>query len=163
MSIQSHKRAFILKLVMLFPLSWGMFFLAAMLTGGGHGNFLPIMVTAGPLYIMFCLVDKVSFDIAGMCMLLGTAFLYPFYGLLLRYIKGPWFPTVLAVIHIVSSIVWISKPGEAKRLFVPKDIAIQYAVWDVVIFALWASIIWILVLIRRDALKSFREENQGDG
>ena len=108
--IKSHSTSFIIKFVILFPLSLAMVFIAMLGTGGGHGNFLPVATIMAPAFLLSPLLQHLHHDIATMCIMLVTACLFPAYALLLHYVKAKIIPFILPIIHIAGAVVILLRP-----------------------------------------------------
>ena len=139
---KSSKASFIIKFVLLFPLSLAMIFVAMWGTGGGHGNFFPLKVIMGPMVILFFLSGAMNHDLATMCAMLGTACLYPAYALLLYFVKARILPVILAVIHIVCVAIQLFQPDRSPKVTEPFSLT------------LLAIIVFILISIRNNSLKT---------
>jgi len=134
--------AFIIKLIILFPLSWAMVFVAFVGTGGESGNFLPLILALGPTFLSL-LVLPLSNDAGTICAMLGAACLYPAYGLLLYFVKAKILPVILCIIHLAGAVaVVLSRSVKGPLVTEP---------YSLILFAI---IILILVSIRKERLKN---------
>ena len=133
---------FLIKLILLFPLSFAMIFLAMWGTGGGHGNFLPVKVIMGPTVLLFFLTEIMHHDTATMCAMLGTACLYPTYALLLYFVKARKLPVILAAVHIACVAIMLFQPDSSPKVTEPYSLT------------LLAIIVLILISIRKSSQKN---------
>ena len=133
---------FLIKLILLFPLSFAMIFLAMWGTGGGHGNFLPVKVIMGPMLLLslFAKILPHSF-LDSLAVLVGVC-LYPIYALLLYFVKARMLPAILAVIHIACVTILLFSPDGGPKVTEPYSLT------------LLAIIVVILVSIRKRSSKA---------
>ena len=99
--IKSRKLAFIIKLVLLLPLSYITACAAAMATGGGHGNYFAILLVLGPLNVVFLMSEFKDFRL----LFLGVVCLYEVYALLIRFIKSNYTLAVILTFHAASGFI----------------------------------------------------------
>ena len=133
--VESHKSTFIIKFIILFPLSWVMIFVAFLYTGGGHGNFLPLQLIVGPAFLLAFLPNDVL-------IMLGAACLYPAYALLLHFVKVRGIPVILAIIHVACAAALLHHSNSGPSITEPYSLM------------LLAIIIWMLISIRRESVKA---------
>ena len=136
--IKSRKLAFIIKLVLLFPLSYITVCTAACLTGGGHGNFLPLILILGPLNILEQNMGTFLFLVIP---------LYEVYALLIRFIKSNYTLALILTLHVASGLIEILINSNSYSAPLVHPIA-------VILLVPLAFVIWIFVSID----KSRKEE-----
>ena len=141
---KSHKAIFFAKLALVVPLSLITGFTAAMATGGGHGNYFPLMVILGPLNILF--IIPLDGPNGGMYFFCGMIFLYVIYAILMKFIKSNKTFVSFSILHIISAFMAIVS-NIIGPLFVPGGDLISVLGMNIVVFTLWGLIVWLLFSI----------------
>ena len=95
----NKKYIVIIKLVIMIPLSYFTVLNALMLTGGGHGNYLPLIFISGPMNFLF--QPKLS----PLIFILGTICLFEIYALLVCFFHSKFTLIIILLVHIISSII----------------------------------------------------------
>jgi len=134
--IKSHKLSFIIKFVILFPLSYAMAVLAMWGSGGGHGNFLPMALIMTPMLLLSFFIHNLHHCFVTMCIILGTACLFPAYALLLHFVKARIIPFILPILHIVGAAFGLLRTDNSPLVTEPFSLS------------LLAIVILILISIR---------------
>ena len=153
LKLKSNKMRFITRLVLLCPLSLLMGFVGVMGTGGGHGNYFPLILISGPVSILF-VIPLYGF-VKGICFLCGMLCLYGTYALLLKFIKFDKTFCSILVFHIMSALITMFFLNTNKHypMFISDgidDSATQILlVLNTIIFTLWVFVLWLLILIHR--------------
>jgi len=150
MILKSDKAIFILRLMLLLPLSLLTGFLGVMGTGGGHGNYFPFILVSGPASILFAVplhgLDEGIYFFGGIVCLYGT------YAFLLKFIKSDTTFRAILIFHIVSaSIAMLFLGNNGYPMFVKEKIDVVLALLGVnaITFALLSLIFWLLKLIHK--------------
>jgi hypothetical protein len=145
---KSHKAIFFAKLVLLIPLSLITVYTAAMATGGGHGNYFPLVVILGPLNILFAMpIDGPKGEMYFFC---GGVFHYIIYALLLKFIKSNKTFVSLSIFHVISCFIGMFFLGISGIFVDTKNSAFCFVmVTNSIIFSLWGLIIWLLKSIHK--------------
>ena len=141
---KSHKAIFFAKLVLLIPLSLiTVYTTVTMATGGGHGNFFPLIVIFGPLSILFAM--PIYGPNEGMYFFCGGVFLYVIYAILLKFIKSDKTFASLSIFHVISCFIGMLFMGISDMFLSVKDSAFYIVmVINSIIFSFWGFIIWLL-------------------
>jgi len=144
-----HTLIFIIKLIILVPLSWFVIALAAGLTGGGHGNYLPTLIVLGPMSFCF-LIKTFSFT----HIIWGTVCLYEAYALFIKFVKAEYAFSLVLRFHMISCMVAFPFYIGTYRLL--GDELLIVLLLNVVFIGIPISVIWII-------LASIRKTNEDIG
>ena len=148
---KSHKVIFFTKLVLLISLSFVMVAFAAIMgTGGGHGNYFPVVLIFGPAWILSAL--PVPPHMEHIYLICGVICLYVTYALLLKFVKSEKTFSVIFISHIVISfIIMLLGDIGVPELFVNDAGAIPFVLpMNAITFTLWALVIWLLKSIHKN-------------
>jgi hypothetical protein len=104
--MKSNSWMLALKIAAMLPLSFFVVFAAALLTGGGHGNFLPILVIYGPMLGLWALARSFSHDVTSLIMFFSAPCLYMAYALLAAFVRTRRILAILLTIHVLSIFIF---------------------------------------------------------
>ena len=129
---------FIVKLVLLCPLSFVAVELATKFAVGGHGSFLPLLLIMGPLNLLFALMNlSPSWEAY---ILYGTICLYETYALFLKFIKVRYATRSILMFHIASIVIglllWLNGSPDFYIVLELLSCAIVMIPWGLIILVL---------------------------
>ena len=118
--VKSRKLAFVVKFLLVLFLSFVAVVAGAMLTGGGHGNALPLTMVLGPLNILEVFPFIVASPKWAVYFIFSTVFLFGVYALFVKAVKHALAFFFILVFHfgvgIVSINIFTSFSGSAPLL-----------------------------------------------